>query len=232
MCYSEPAFTQTAEVLRNSVSFMCISWGLMLAMLHFPYLGTFWCDTFIAFDGHNVNKIFKSYNKLETILSARHPNLLLCLLKIPARPCTVQPHLEPEDEGGAAGRSGGGDACLQRGPWARQCHCHLLEPPGVWGLCSTILCCTHFWISQPSMSVIHWSFKPEQHIGMLLWVQQRNTGLFLKLIQILRAKFVFICSYLQVKYECLSDEIKIGDYYLRLLLEEDENEESSAIKRS
>lgn len=38
--------------------------------------------------------------------------------------------------------------------------------------------------------------------------------------------------FLQVKYECLSDEIKIGDYYLRLLLEEDENEESSAIKRS
>lgn len=37
---------------------------------------------------------------------------------------------------------------------------------------------------------------------------------------------------LQVRYECLSDEIKIGDYYLRLLLEEDENEESNAIKRS
>lgn len=36
----------------------------------------------------------------------------------------------------------------------------------------------------------------------------------------------------QVKYECLSDEIKIGDYYLRLLLEEDENDESGAIKRS
>uniref|UniRef100_A0A3Q1H7F9 J domain-containing protein n=1 Tax=Anabas testudineus TaxID=64144 RepID=A0A3Q1H7F9_ANATE len=36
----------------------------------------------------------------------------------------------------------------------------------------------------------------------------------------------------EVKYECLSDEIRIGDYYLRLLLEEDENEESSAIKRS
>lgn len=35
-----------------------------------------------------------------------------------------------------------------------------------------------------------------------------------------------------MKYECLSDEIKIGDYYLRLLLEEDENEESGAIKRS
>lgn len=42
----------------------------------------------------------------------------------------------------------------------------------------------------------------------------------------------FFCSYLQVRYECLSDEIKIGDYYLRLLLEEDENEESNAIKRS
>lgn len=37
---------------------------------------------------------------------------------------------------------------------------------------------------------------------------------------------------LQVRYECLAEEIKIGDYYLRLLLEEDENEESSAIKRS
>lgn len=37
---------------------------------------------------------------------------------------------------------------------------------------------------------------------------------------------------LQVRYECLGDEIKIGDYYLRLLLEEDENEETNAIKRS
>uniref|UniRef100_A0A8D2LVZ6 DnaJ heat shock protein family (Hsp40) member C13 n=1 Tax=Varanus komodoensis TaxID=61221 RepID=A0A8D2LVZ6_VARKO len=36
----------------------------------------------------------------------------------------------------------------------------------------------------------------------------------------------------EVKYECLSEEIKIGDYYLRLLLEEDENEESGAIKKS
>ncbi|KAJ8268464.1 hypothetical protein COCON_G00136360 [Conger conger] len=36
----------------------------------------------------------------------------------------------------------------------------------------------------------------------------------------------------EVKYECLADEIKIGDYYLRLLLEEDESEESGAIKRS
>ena len=38
----------------------------------------------------------------------------------------------------------------------------------------------------------------------------------------------------EVPYHCLSDEIKIGDYYLRLLLEEDENEneEYSAIKRS
>ncbi|XP_078489054.1 dnaJ homolog subfamily C member 13 [Ciona intestinalis] len=35
----------------------------------------------------------------------------------------------------------------------------------------------------------------------------------------------------EVQYECLSDEIKIGDYYLRLLLEE-EFEEELAIKRS
>lgn len=41
-----------------------------------------------------------------------------------------------------------------------------------------------------------------------------------------------VCVCVQVKYECLSDEIKIGDYYLRLLLEEDENEETSGIKRS
>lgn len=41
-----------------------------------------------------------------------------------------------------------------------------------------------------------------------------------------------LCWCLQVRYECLSDEIKIGDYYLRLLLEEDENEETNAIKRS
>ena len=37
----------------------------------------------------------------------------------------------------------------------------------------------------------------------------------------------------EVHYECLAEEIKIGDYYLRLLLEADENdEEISAIKRS
>uniref|UniRef100_A0AAY5KSU7 J domain-containing protein n=1 Tax=Esox lucius TaxID=8010 RepID=A0AAY5KSU7_ESOLU len=36
----------------------------------------------------------------------------------------------------------------------------------------------------------------------------------------------------EVKYDCLSDEIKIGDYYLRLLLEEDETDESGVIKRS
>ncbi|KAL4623419.1 hypothetical protein GN956_G19211 [Arapaima gigas] len=36
----------------------------------------------------------------------------------------------------------------------------------------------------------------------------------------------------EVKYECLADEIKIGDYYLRLLLEKEENEETGAIKRS
>ncbi|KAJ8336734.1 hypothetical protein SKAU_G00379540 [Synaphobranchus kaupii] len=36
----------------------------------------------------------------------------------------------------------------------------------------------------------------------------------------------------EVMYECLTDEIKIGDYYLRLLLEEDESEESGVIKRS
>lgn len=38
----------------------------------------------------------------------------------------------------------------------------------------------------------------------------------------------------EVGYHCLSEEIKIGDYYLRLLLEEDdsENEEYSDIKRS
>ncbi|KAL7976783.1 hypothetical protein Chor_008732, partial [Crotalus horridus] len=36
----------------------------------------------------------------------------------------------------------------------------------------------------------------------------------------------------EVKYECLSEEIKIGDYYLRLLLEEEESQESEAIKKS
>lgn len=51
-----------------------------------------------------------------TSLSSYCPNLFFCVVKIPARPCAVQPHLELEDEGGAAGRSGGGDARLQRGP--------------------------------------------------------------------------------------------------------------------
>ena len=35
-----------------------------------------------------------------------------------------------------------------------------------------------------------------------------------------------------MQYQCLSEEIKIGDYYLRLLLEEDLDHESLIIKRS
>lgn len=36
----------------------------------------------------------------------------------------------------------------------------------------------------------------------------------------------------EVQYNSLAEEIKIGDYYLRLLLEEEDNEEYSAIKKS
>lgn len=78
MCYSEPAFTQTAEVLRNSVSCMCISLGLMLAMLHFPYLGTFWCDTFIAFDGHNLTMWIKSSSHITSWKPFCQPAILTC----------------------------------------------------------------------------------------------------------------------------------------------------------
>ncbi|XP_035660587.1 dnaJ homolog subfamily C member 13-like isoform X3 [Branchiostoma floridae] len=39
-------------------------------------------------------------------------------------------------------------------------------------------------------------------------------------------------SEFEVRYECLNEEIKIGEYYLRLLLEEDDNEDNSQIKRS
>lgn len=42
-------------------------------------------------------------------------------------------------------------------------------------------------------------------------------------------------SEFEVEYKCLAEEIRIGDYYLRLLLEEDENEstaETSIIKKS
>lgn len=45
------------------------------------------------------------------------------------------------------------------------------------------------------------------------------------------AVLVISFEFLQVHYECLSDEIKIGDYYLRLLLEEDDQDDSSAIRR-
>lgn len=118
------------------------------------------------------------------------------LLQIPAGPRSVQSHLEPEDKGRTARRSRGRDACLQCGSGAWQWQRHLLEPPGVWGLCHCRI----------SVSVI-----------------------FTKTVYI---ESLHSCSRLQVRYECLSDEIKIGDYYLRLLLEEDENEETNAIKRS
>lgn len=65
---------------------------------------------------------------------AHHANMPFCVLQIPAWPCSVQPHLELEDEGGAAGCSGGRDACIQCGPWAWQWQRYLLEPPGIWGL--------------------------------------------------------------------------------------------------
>lgn len=99
-------------------------------------------------------------------------NSFFCLLKIPAWPRTVQPHLEPEDKGRAAGRSGGGDARLQRGPWAWKRHRHLLEPPGIWGLCSARVCCTHCVVRSVTLN---------QCIMILPWTPQRGSALFLKL---------------------------------------------------
>lgn len=171
MCYTEPFFVllrqqSQFQVFRNSASCLSVS-ELVWCLLCYS------CFTLGAFDRPNVAfarikpPTITSYNRLKTIF------LLFCLLKIPAWPCTVQPHLEPEDKGGAAGCSGGGDARLQRGPWARQCHRHLLEPPRVWGLCSAGL--SH----------------SNQHIVILLWVLQGNTGLFLKLIQICLYMFLF-----------------------------------------
>ena len=36
----------------------------------------------------------------------------------------------------------------------------------------------------------------------------------------------------EVPYRCLADEIRIGDYYLRLLLEEDDTDRNNIIKQS
>lgn len=36
----------------------------------------------------------------------------------------------------------------------------------------------------------------------------------------------------ELNYACLADEVKIGDYYLRLLLELDVNNDDSPIRRS
>lgn len=36
----------------------------------------------------------------------------------------------------------------------------------------------------------------------------------------------------EVQYQCLADEVKIGDYYLRLLLEMDDHNDDSPIRRS
>lgn len=62
-------------------------------------------------------------------------------------------------------------------------------------------------------------------------IQSYSSGMQINM-SLFKSVLLCVIFLLQVKYECLSDEIKIGDYYLRLLLEEDENEESSAIKRS
>ena len=42
----------------------------------------------------------------------------------------------------------------------------------------------------------------------------------------------FNLNYLQVSYPSLKDEIKIGDYYLRILLEQDVQPEDSPIRKS
>lgn len=36
----------------------------------------------------------------------------------------------------------------------------------------------------------------------------------------------------EIQYQCLADEVKIGDYYLRLLLEMDDHNDDSPIRRS
>uniref|UniRef100_A0A3B4F307 DnaJ heat shock protein family (Hsp40) member C13 n=1 Tax=Pundamilia nyererei TaxID=303518 RepID=A0A3B4F307_9CICH len=75
-----------------------------------------------------------------------------------------------------------------------------------------------------------WNFKTREELRDALEGEMRSFGVDREL----GSATVISWNHqeFEVKYECLSDEIKIGDYYLRLLLEEDENEESSAIKRS
>ncbi|XP_056376625.1 dnaJ homolog subfamily C member 13 isoform X2 [Hyla sarda] len=75
-----------------------------------------------------------------------------------------------------------------------------------------------------------WNFKTREELRDTLEAEMRAFNVDREL----GSSTVISWNYqeFEVKYECLTDEIKIGDYYLRLLLEEDENEENSVIKQS
>ncbi|KAK0045772.1 dnaJ subfamily C member 13-like isoform X1 [Biomphalaria pfeifferi] len=100
--------------------------------------------------------------------------------------------------------------------------------------------------SEANWSLFYYQFNQDHAKPNLIWNYKTREELRESLENEIRAFNVdkelgatFIVGWnhteFEVPYHCLADEIKIGDYYLRLLLEEDDDEaseETSAIKKS
>ncbi|XP_060515817.1 dnaJ homolog subfamily C member 13 [Cylas formicarius] len=97
--------------------------------------------------------------------------------------------------------------------------------------------------AESNWPLFYWNFSQDHALPNLIWNHKTREELRCALENEIRmfandrdlagnALVAWNHQEFELDYQCLADEVKIGDYYLRLLLEMDENNDDSPIRRS
>ncbi|KAF7280153.1 hypothetical protein GWI33_006329 [Rhynchophorus ferrugineus] len=97
--------------------------------------------------------------------------------------------------------------------------------------------------AESNWTLFYWNFNQNHAIPNLIWNHKTREELRSALENEIRtfsndrdlagnALVAWNHQEFELNYQCLADEVKIGDYYLRLLLEMDENNDDSPIRKS
>lgn len=97
--------------------------------------------------------------------------------------------------------------------------------------------------AESNWSLFYWNFNQDHALPNLIWNHKTREELRSALDNEIRtfgsdrelagnALVAWNHQEFELNYQCLADEVKIGDYYLRLLLEMDKNNDDSPIRKS
>lgn len=97
--------------------------------------------------------------------------------------------------------------------------------------------------AESNWALFYWNFSQDHALPNLIWNHKTREELRSALENEIRtfssdkelagnALVAWNHQEFELNYQCLADEVKIGDYYLRLLLEMDESNDDSPIRKS